>query len=45
MIFVIKVTTNKEESAVDLIADRIKKKNLNIIFCFKTSWIKRIYPS
>ncbi len=30
MIFVIKVTTNKEESAVDLIADRIKKKNLNI---------------
>jgi transcription termination/antitermination protein NusG len=30
MIFVIKVTTNKEESAVDLIADRVKKKNLNV---------------
>jgi transcription termination/antitermination protein NusG len=29
MIFVIKVTTNKEESAVDLIADRIHKKSLN----------------
>jgi len=29
MIFVIKVTTNKEESAVDLIADRIRKKSLN----------------
>lgn len=30
MIFVIKVTTNKEESAVDLIADRIEKKSLNV---------------
>lgn len=30
MIFVIKVTTNKEESAVDLIADRIQKKSLNV---------------
>ncbi|MDE1848590.1 MAG: transcription elongation factor Spt5 [Nanoarchaeota archaeon] len=30
MIFVIKVTTNKEESAVDLITDRIEKKNLNV---------------
>jgi transcriptional antiterminator NusG len=29
MIFIIKVTTNKEEKAVDMIADRIKKKNLN----------------
>ena len=29
MIFVIKVTTNKEESAVDLIADRIEGKSLN----------------
>jgi len=30
MIFVIKVTTNKEESAVDLIVDRAQKKNLNV---------------
>ena len=30
MIFIIKVTTNKEERAVDLIADRIEKKKLNV---------------
>ena len=30
MIFIIKVTTNKEEKAVDMIADRIEKKNLNV---------------
>jgi transcriptional antiterminator NusG len=29
MIFIIKVTTNKEEKAVDMIADRIEKKNLS----------------
>lgn len=29
MIFIIKVTTNKEEKAVDMIADRIEKKGLN----------------
>ena len=29
-IFIIKVTTNKEERAVDMIAERIEKKNLNI---------------
>lgn len=29
MIFIIKVTTNKEEKAVDMIADRTEKKNLN----------------
>lgn len=29
MIFIIKVTTNKEEKAVDMIAERVKKKNLN----------------
>jgi len=29
MIFIIKVTTNKEERAVDMIADRINKKNIN----------------
>lgn len=30
MIFIIKVTTNKEENAVEMIADRIEKKNLNV---------------
>ena len=30
MIFIIKVTTNKEERAVDMISDKAKKKNLNV---------------
>ena len=30
MIFIIKVTTNKEERAVDMIADKIEKKQLNV---------------
>ncbi len=30
MIFIIKVTTNKEERAVDMIADRAEKKKLNV---------------
>ncbi len=30
MMFIIKVTTNKEERAVDMIADRAEKKNLNV---------------
>ena len=30
MIFIIKVTTNKEERAVDMITERAKKKNLNV---------------
>ena len=30
MIFIIKVTTNKEERALDMISDRIEKKGLNI---------------
>ena len=30
MIFIIKVTTNKEERAVDMIADRVEKKTLNV---------------
>ena len=30
MIFIIKVTTNKEEKAVDMIFDRATKKNLNV---------------
>jgi len=30
MIFIIKVTTNKEERALDIISDRVEKKNLNV---------------
>jgi transcriptional antiterminator NusG len=30
MIFIIKVTTNKEERAVDMISDRAIKKNINV---------------
>ena len=30
MIFIIKVTTNKEERAVDLIAERVQKREINI---------------
>ena len=30
MIFIIKVTTNKEEKAVDMIAERVEKKELNV---------------
>ena len=30
MIFIIKVTTNKEEKAIDMIAERIEKKELNV---------------
>jgi len=30
MIFIVKVTTNKEDRALDLIADKIKKKNINV---------------
>jgi len=30
MIFIIKVTTNKEEKAVDMISDRVEKKGLNV---------------
>jgi transcriptional antiterminator NusG len=29
MIFIIKVTTNKEEKAIDMIADRIQKRNID----------------
>jgi len=35
MIFIIKVTTNKEDRAVDMIADRIEKKNLNSYSVFR----------
>jgi transcriptional antiterminator NusG len=30
VIFVVKVTTNKEDKALDIIADKVKKKNINI---------------
>ena len=30
MIFIIKVTTNKEEKAVDMISDRVEKKKINV---------------
>ncbi len=30
MIFIIKVTTNKEERAIDMVAEKAQKKNLNI---------------
>jgi transcription elongation factor Spt5 len=30
MIFIIKVTTNKEERVLDMISERAKKKNLNV---------------
>ena len=30
MLFIIKVTTNKEDRAVEMISDRVEKKNLNI---------------
>ncbi|HLA23511.1 MAG TPA: transcription elongation factor Spt5 [Candidatus Nanoarchaeia archaeon] len=30
MIFIVKVTTNKEERAVDMISDRVMKKNLEV---------------
>jgi len=30
MIFIIKVTTNKEERALDMIAEKVNKKNLNV---------------
>lgn len=30
MIFIIKVQTNKEDSAVDMIAERVKKKGINV---------------
>lgn len=30
MIFIIKVTTNKEERALDMISERVQKKNINV---------------
>ncbi len=30
VIYIVKVTTNKEDKALDMIADKVKKKNINI---------------
>lgn len=40
MIYVVKVTTNKEEQAVDLIADRAEKKNLNVFSVVRPHGLK-----
>jgi len=40
MIFIIKVTTNKEERAVELIADRVEKKKINVYSIAKPHGLK-----
>ena len=35
MIFVVKVTTNKEEKALDMIEEKVKKKNLSVLSLVK----------
>ncbi|MBS3070684.1 transcription elongation factor Spt5 [Candidatus Pacearchaeota archaeon] len=40
MIFIIKVTTNKEERALDLIAERAGKKNLNVYSVSRTHGLR-----
>jgi transcriptional antiterminator NusG len=35
MIFIVKVTTNKEERVIDMIADRVGKKNINVFSIFR----------
>ena len=35
MIFIVKVTTNKEEGVLDMITDRVQKKNLNVFSVFR----------
>lgn len=40
MIFIIKVTTNKEERATELISDRIEKKSLNVFAMARPHGIK-----
>ena len=35
MIFIIKVTTNKEERVIDMISDRAEKKNINVFSVFR----------
>ena len=40
MIFIIKVTTNKEERALEMISDRAKKKSLNVFSIVKPHGLK-----
>jgi len=35
MIFIVKVTTNKEERVIDMIADRVEKKSVNVFSVFR----------
>ena len=40
MIFIIKVTTNKEEKAIEMIAQRARKKSLNVFSLVKPHGLK-----
>jgi transcription termination/antitermination protein NusG len=40
MIFIIKVTTNKEDRAVEMIADRVEKKGINVFSVVRPHGIK-----
>jgi transcriptional antiterminator NusG len=40
MIFIIKVQTNKEESALDLIAHRVEKKNIDVYSVLRAHGVK-----
>ncbi|MBI5803415.1 transcription elongation factor Spt5 [Candidatus Pacearchaeota archaeon] len=40
MIFIIKVTTNKEERALDLISERVQKKELNVFSVSRTHGLR-----
>jgi len=40
MIFIIKVTTNKEDKAVEMISDRVQKKSLNVYSVVKPHGLK-----
>jgi transcription termination/antitermination protein NusG len=40
MIFIIKVTTNKEERAIDMISERAEKKNLNVYSVLKPHGVR-----
>jgi len=40
MIFIVKVTTNKEDKAVEMIAERAEKKNLNVYSIVRAQGLK-----
>lgn len=40
MLFIIKVSTNKEDKALDMIADRVAKKNLNVFSLVRPHGLK-----